>query len=78
MKLLILILFFFFTFQFDEELQLESRLTGMMLELPIRDLTAMLASDVVLGSNINRALHALVTVFPELESVATAFSELAR
>ena len=61
--------------QFNPDLQLESRLTGMILELPARDVTVMLASDGILRLSISQALCALVKLVPELESIATAFEE---
>ncbi|GFN92178.1 polyadenylate-binding protein, cytoplasmic and nuclear [Plakobranchus ocellatus] len=63
---------------FNPELQLESRVTGILLELPAKELTAMLASSEVLRSGIRRALQALVSVYPELEVYVVAFEEQAR
>ncbi|KAK3778477.1 hypothetical protein RRG08_006886 [Elysia crispata] len=62
-------------YEFNPDLQLESRLTGMILELSARDVTVMLASDGILRLSISQALCALVKLVPELESIATAFEE---
>ncbi|GFR85485.1 poly-adenylate binding protein, unique domain [Elysia marginata] len=61
--------------KFSPDVQLEGRLTGMMLELPAGTVTAMLASEGILRSYICQALEALAQMFPELKSIATAFRE---
>ncbi|RUS87192.1 hypothetical protein EGW08_005032 [Elysia chlorotica] len=65
-------------YELKPELQVGSRLTGMMLELPARDVTSILASDGILRSCVSQALSALVQMFPELESVAAHFREQSR